>query len=279
MSQVLSLENVVLTLHEEKELQNDGVSDGSSIFNSANAKFVTNGIKKGDRLFVIDKGFFTVQSDPSSETQLEVDQTIPLGNALIYSVARDIGPKIRDVLAEDYSGSGDVILHNGQHFEGYISGTFEAFIEGDSFGYTSRDKNVLKGVTGLGSHSKGKVVWQSTQKPELIFVQNLRIASRIDRVEIPQVGTKYKRKKLVSTDYSIDFTGLFHDLDLDNQLKDPQKEYSIRVFYQLPESFVEDGFNIIGCSLTQEGVTNQDNTESFTEFSYVGAYRDEFVRR
>ena len=278
MNQVLTLQDVILTIHEQLTILSDGVANGSSVFTSAKASFVSNGIKEGDRLFIINKGLFTVVSDPTSETSLNVDRTIPSGSSLTFSVARDIKQKIRGILAQDYPGSGDIELLKPVKFQGYIPGTYQASIREDEFSYTSRDGHILKGVSGLGSHPKGSLVTQDSHKTEVLFVQNLRLSTRITRSETPQFRTRYKRKRVLGVDYSVDFSILLHDLELEKRMKDPNKEYSIRVFYRIPETFQEDGFNLIGCHLSSDSVGNQDNADSTSDFSFVGVYRDEFAK-
>ncbi len=278
MSHVLTLNDVILTIHEQLTILNDGVADGSSVLISSNATFISTGIVEGDRLFIIDKGLFTVTSTPTSETTLTVDRPISSGNHLIFSVARDIKQKIKGVINHDYPGSGDLELLKPVKFQGYISGSYQATIENTVFSYTSRDGNVLKGVSGLGSYPAGTIVTQESHQTELLFVQNLRLATRITRSETPQFRTSSKRKRVLGIDYSVDFTVLLHDLELEKRLKDPSKDYAIRVFYRIPDTFQEDGFNVMGCHLSSDSIGNQDNVESTSDFSFIGSYRDNFSK-
>ena len=276
--QVHSLNDVYLSIYEEVELQADGVATGNTVLTSAKAKFISQGVVSGDRVFVIGKGFFTVASNPTLETQLTLDRNVVAGTDLKFSVAKDIKQRRRSVIAQKYAGSGDLTLLDAATFDGILSGSYSAIVGQDAFAYTSREGNILKGVSGLGSHTKGETVYQEFDRAELLFVQSLRTNTRIQKASVPQFRTKYKKKIKLSEDTQIAFSAFLADLDYDRRLKEGDKEYSIRVFYSMPETFQEDGFNLIGCSLDSENIGNQDNQNSVSEFSYTTTFKDTFTK-
>ena len=278
MEQVHDLNDVILTIYEEVELKNDGVADGSTTLTSSLAQFISKGVSKDDKLFIVDRGFFTVASDPILETQLVLDKAVPTGSSLKFSVGKNIAPRRRAVLDQNYSGSGDLVLRGASEFDGIVTGTYNAFIGSDTFQYTHRDNNTLKGVSGLGTHSKGVVVRQNRPKTELHFVQALRLGERSVKAMIPQFRTSYRKKVHLNTEITLDFSTLVTDLDLVKRLKNPEKEYAIRVFFKMPETFQEDGFNVIGCSILNANMNNQDNSNSTQELSYMGTYKDDFIK-
>ena len=278
MEQVHDLNDVILTIYEEVELQNDGVANGSTTLTSSHSQFISKGVSKGDKVFIVDRGFFTVASNPVLETQLVLDKAVPTGTSMKFSVGKNIAPRRRAVLSQDYAGSGDVELRGASEFDGIVTGSYSAFIGSDTFQYTSRDNNTLKGVSGLGAFSKGAVVRQDRPKTELHFVQALKMSERSVKAMIPQFRTSYRKKVHLNTEINLDISTLVTDLDLLKRLKDPEKEYAIRVFYKMPETFQEDGFNVIGCSILNSNVNNQDNSNSTQELSYAGTYKDDFVK-
>jgi hypothetical protein len=276
--QVHSLSDVFLSIHEEIELQDDGVTNGTATFISDKAKFLSNGVVQGDRVFIINRGFFTVVGSPASETELTLDKIVYAGSDLKFSVARDIPQRIRGSIAIDYPGSGDLTLKDGRGFSGILTGSYSAIVGQDPFTYTSREGNVLKGVSGLAAHSKFEIVYQELSTNELLFVQSLRINQNFQKAKVPQFRTNYKKKVILSEEIQLSISAFLVDLDYERRLKEGGNEYSIRVFYYMPETLQEDGFNLIGCSLDSEGVGNQDNQNSMSELVYAVTFKDTFTK-
>jgi|GEM_PF-4766362 len=275
---VHSLEDAVLTVADELALHNDGVATGTTTLSSATGTFLSLGIAIGDKVFILGKGTFAVAQTPTLNTQLVLDRVVSAGTALRFSLGKSICSKKRSLLAADYSGSGDVHLIGGSEFNGIVVGSFQAQIADDAFQYTHRIGNTLKGVTGLGQHLKGSVVWQDRLKPEVLFVQNLKVSEKFNRVELPQLRSQAKKKKLLSTEHQIEFSTLLSDLELEKSLGDPNKSYTLQFFYKLPETFQEDGFLLLGCCIQSAGVSNQDNSVSVRELSYSATYGEIFVK-
>ena len=96
MEQVHDLNDVILTIYEEVELKNDGVADDSTTLTSSLAQFISKGVSKDDKVFIVDRGFFTVTSDPILETQLVLDKAVPTGSSLKFSVGKNIAPRRRE---------------------------------------------------------------------------------------------------------------------------------------------------------------------------------------
>lgn len=276
--QTHSLNDVYLSVYEEVELQADGVSNGTAILTSNKAEFISNGVVQGDRVFIIGKGFYTVASDPTLETSITLDRNISAATELKFSAAKDIRQRRRAVISINYPGSGDLTLIDATGFQGILLGTYDAVVGEDPFTYTSREANVLKGVSGLASHAKGEVVYQEFLYTEILFVQSLRINTSIQKAEVPQFRTSYKKTLKLSEDHQLSFSAFLTDLDYFNRLKDGDKQYSIRVFYDLRDTYQEDGINLIGCSLDSESISNQDNQNSASEFTYTCTFRDIFTK-
>lgn len=218
MGVVHTLDEAVISVFEEKELQEDGVSDDTPLFHSQHASFISNGIKSGDSLIVKDKGVFKVVSDPTDENYLTLDQNIESGSNLVFSVAKSI--ERRDV--------------SGMH--------------------------------------------GSIPLSELIFVQSLKLTNTPQKAYVPQFRTSVKKSVLLGNRHQLEFSGLLHDVELEKKLKDPDKSYLFRIFYRVLKTDQEDGYCLFGCQLVQDSISNQENSNSVSDYAYIGSFRDTVIK-
>ncbi len=272
MRQIHSLNDATIILYDELELQQNGQATGTTTLSSPTAKFLSHGVKVGDLVFLLGQDAFEVTAPPVSETELILDRVMAAADDIVFSVARPVPLRKRAILAQNYSGVGDVILVSGSEFDGVLSGTYTAQIRETIFTYTSRQGNVLQDVQGLGPQSKGACAFQEYRKTELLFVQDLRVQKRPNRTLLPQFRTPAKRSVVLSTDITIEFSAWLNDLDFAKRITDANKNYVIWIEYDLADTIHEDAFVFLGCSVVNANVTNQDNANSNKELSYLATF-------
>jgi len=270
---VFVLNDAVIRIYEELELGSDGKTHGTDSFTSSKAKFLSNGVQKGDTVFIVGIGVCSVLANPTSETAIQLDKPILTSESLVFSVTREIKPFWYSTLAANYTiNDPNLILTDATGFKGILPGTYNAFVDNEAFYYTHRDGNILKNITELGSHLKGGLIKQEKESGDMIFARTLNLNPRVTKEPIPQFRTSFKNKMITDKSIDIEIDGLLCDLEFAKRISNPEKSYTIQIVYAVQGSVPIEGFTILGCFLSDCKYGNQDNQESTHHVSYSGTF-------